>query len=82
MTYQRYVKAIIYVTVLVWTIVLLINHQGIQSSWLKPLSSATAVVLWLVMAFDLWLWKLPFLHNWFVKRPVVDGTWTVEIHST
>jgi hypothetical protein len=32
------------------------------------------------MAFDLWLWKLPFL-RWFVKRPVIDGTWKVEIQS-
>jgi hypothetical protein len=32
------------------------------------------------MAFDLWLWKLPFL-RWFVKRPVIDGTWKVVILS-
>jgi hypothetical protein len=81
MTYQRYIKAIIYVTVLAWTIMLLVNHEAIQSAWLKPFSTVTTIVLYVVMAFDLWLWKLPFLHNWFVKRPVVDGTWKVEIRS-
>jgi len=81
MTYQRYIKGIIYVTVLAWTIVLLLNHEAIQSAWLKPLSTVTTVVLYVVMAFDLWLWKLSFLHNWFVKRPVLDGTWRVEIRS-
>jgi hypothetical protein len=33
------------------------------------------------MAFDLWLWKIPFLHSWFVKRPVIDGKWKVEIRA-
>jgi len=81
MTYQRYIKGIIYVTVLAWTIMLLLNHEAIQSSWLKPFSTVTTIVLYVVMAFDLWLWKLPFLHSWFVKRPVIDGTWKVEIRS-
>jgi hypothetical protein len=81
MTYQRYIRGIIYVTVLAWTIMLLLNHEAIHSAWLKPFSTVTTIVLYVVMAFDLWLWKLPFLHNWFVKRPVVEGTWKVEIRS-
>jgi hypothetical protein len=81
MSDQKYVKAIIYAVVLIWTIILLWNHTSIQAAWLKPLSTVTTIVLYLVMAFDLWLWKLPFLHSWFVKRPVVDGTWKVEIQS-
>ena len=76
MSYQRYIKTIIYVAVLAWTIVLWLNHESVQSSWLKPLSTVTTIVLYLVMAFDLWLWKLPFL-RWFVKRPVIDGTWSL-----
>lgn len=78
---ERYIKAIIYIAVLAWTVVLYVNHQTIQSSWLKPLSTVTTVVLYAVMAFDLWLWKLPFLHGWFVKRPVIDGVWKVDIKS-
>jgi hypothetical protein len=81
MTSERYIKAIIYVAVLAWTIVLLVNHEAIHSSWLQPLSTVTTVVLYAVLAFDLWLWKLPFLHGWFVKRPVIDGIWKVEIRS-
>jgi hypothetical protein len=34
-----------------------------------------------IPAFDLWLWKVPFLHGWFVKRRVIDGIWRVEIRS-
>jgi hypothetical protein len=78
---DRYIKAIIYVTVLVWTVVLYANHEAIKPAWLQPLSTVITIVLYVVMAFDLWLWKIPFLHSWFVKRPVIDGTWKVEIRS-
>jgi hypothetical protein len=48
---------------------------------LHDLSTVIAVVLYAVIAFDLWLWKLPVLHDWFVKRPVIDGTWKVKLRS-
>ncbi len=78
---QRFVRAIIYLVVLAWTLALLANHEAIKSTWLAPLSVVTTVVLWVVMAFDLWLWKLPILHGWFVKRPVIDGTWKATFRS-
>ena len=81
MVTQRYIKAIIYLAVLIWTVILLANHEAIKSTWLAPLSIVTTVVLYAVMAFDLWLWKLPFLHGWFVKRPVIDGTWKVVFRA-
>src|ERR1017187_9277507 len=81
MASERYIKAVIYAAVLVWTVVLYVNHEALHSSWLQPLSTVITVVLYAVMAFDLWLWKIPFLHGWFVKRPVIDGTWKVEIRS-
>lgn len=81
MAAERYIKAIIYVTVLVWTIVLYVNHAAITSAWLQYVSTVITIVLYAVMAFDLWLWKFSLLHGWFVKRPVIDGTWKVEIRS-
>jgi hypothetical protein len=81
MTAQRYVKAIIYAAVLIWTVILYLNHEAINSAWLKHLSTVITILLYAVIAFDLWLWKLPFLHDWFVKRPVIDGTWKVELRS-
>lgn len=81
MAAERYIKAIIYVTVLVWTIVLYANHAAITSAWLQHVSMVITIVLYAVMAFDLWLWKFSLLHGWFVKRPVIDGTWKVEIRS-
>jgi hypothetical protein len=81
MAAERYIKAIIYVTVLAWTIVLYANHESIKPTWLQHLSIVITIVLYAVMAFDLWLWKIPLLHGWFVKRPVIEGTWKVEIRS-
>jgi hypothetical protein len=82
MAAERYIKAIVYLTVLVWTIVLYVNHAAIALAWLRYVSTAVALVLYAVMAFDLWLWKLSFLHGWVVKRPVIEGTWKVEMRST
>lgn len=81
MTAERYIKAIVYLTLLVWIVILFVNHEEIKSTWLHSLSTVSAIVLAGVMAFDLWLWKISFLHGWFVKRPVIDGSWKVEIRS-
>jgi hypothetical protein len=77
----KYVKAIIYATVAIWAIVLLASSQQLSLGWLHPLSMVTSAVLLLCMAFELWLWKLPLLHGWFVKRPVIEGTWRAELRS-
>ena len=82
MNSEKYIKAIIYLAALAWTVILYFNHEAIQSKLLAPLSTVITVVIWGAMAFDFWLWKLPFLHGWFVKRPSIGGTWRVEIRST
>jgi len=81
MASEKYIKAILYVAVAAWAVVLLASGQTPTSGLLKPLSTVTTVVVFATLAFDLWLWKIPLLHDWFVKRPVIDGTWKVEIRS-
>src|ERR1700688_795807 len=76
-----YVKAIIYTAVAVWAIVLLVTGQKLSSDLLRPLSAVTSVMVLLSIAFELWLWKLPFLHGWLVKRPVLTGNWRAELRS-
>jgi len=66
-----------------------VRSPGVATSLADPylrlqtcaLTVVTTIVLYAVMAFDLWLWRLPILHGWFVKRPVIDGTWHVEFRS-
>jgi len=62
-----YVKAIIYTAVAVWAIVLLVSGQKLSSNLLRPVSMVTSIVVLLSIAFELWLWKLPFLHGWLVN---------------
>jgi hypothetical protein len=73
MTYQRYIKGIIYITVVAWAILLLIDHQAVTSTFFRPLSTVTSFTLCFVIAFDLWFWKLPMFRGWLVKRPVIEG---------
>jgi hypothetical protein len=81
MASEKHIKAILYVTVAAWAAVLLVSGQTLTSAWFKPLSTVTTIVVFVAMGFDLWLWKLPVLHGWFVKRPVIDGAWKVQIRS-
>jgi hypothetical protein len=68
-----FVKAIMYTAVTVWAIALLVTGQKLSSDLLRPLSVVTSIVVLLSIAFELWLWKLPFLHGWLVKRPVIGA---------
>jgi len=76
-----YVKAIIYTAMTIWAIALLLSGQKPSLDLLRPLSTVTSAVVLLSIAFELWLWKLPFLHGWLVKRPVIEGTWRAELRS-
>lgn len=81
MASEKYIKAILYVAVAAWAGVLLVSGQRLSSGLLRPLSTVTTIVVFAAITFDLWLWKLPLLHGWFVKRPAIDGTWKVQIRS-
>jgi hypothetical protein len=74
----QFVKVILYAAVAVWAVLLFFSGQSVPSAVLRPFSTVTSIVVLLSMAFELWLWKLPLLHGWLVKRPVIDGTWHAE----
>jgi hypothetical protein len=80
MNLQRAIKSIIYLVVFTWTVFLFVQGQALHASFLKPLSAVTTVVIWIAIAFDLYLWKWP-IFRWLVKRPAVDGSWRVELQS-
>jgi hypothetical protein len=78
---RTHLSAIILVAALVWAILLLIDGVGVSIGWLRHLSAVVAIVLVLITAFDIWLWKLWFLRGWFVKRTNIGGTWHATIRS-
>ena len=79
---SRYIKALVYAAAGVLALVLAFSGQQPQPSWLRPVGFVATAVVYLAFAFELWLWKLPFLHGWFVKRPVISGTWRCVLRSS
>lgn len=66
---------------LVWLGLLFINGVAVELAWLKHLSIVVPVLLVALGAFDRWLWKQPWLNGWFANRPVLCGTWRVELKA-
>src|SRR5690606_14877320 len=66
----------------IWGLILLLGGPAISPGALRPFGLVTTLVALVVAAFDRWLWRIPLLHGWFVRRPNISGTWAVEIRST
>ena len=77
-----HITAFLVIAVLVWWITLLL--QGTPVTWAHATPFTVVVgflgVFW--CAFDRFLWRLSFLHGWFVKRPDLRGTWRVKLQSS
>lgn len=79
---RLHLSTILVTAALIWGGLLVLSGVQVSPEWTRPLSTVTGVMVLLLAAFDLFLWKLSFLQGWFVKRPVLYGTWRTEIRST
>lgn len=70
------------IAALVWWITLVLQGTPVTWAHATPFTTVAGFLgaFWLV--FDRFLWRLPFLHGWFVKRPDLRGTWRVELQSS
>lgn len=66
----------------IWTVFLILAGVSISKEFFDPLSKVVGIIVIILLLFDKWLWKLPFLHPWFVSVPDVSGTWKGQIIST
>lgn len=78
---RLHMSAILLFAAAIWGGLLLLEGVAITPAWLHPFSRVLGAVMILLGAFDLWLWRLPFLRGWLVKRPVLNGTWRAEVRS-
>jgi len=78
---KLHLTTVLLVAAIVWGILLILDGVVVSVVWLRHLSAVTGVLLLLLAAFDLYLWRLPILRSWFVKRPLLDGTWRAEVRS-
>jgi hypothetical protein len=79
---RLHLSVLVLIAAVLWAALLLLQGVAVEVSWLRPISVVIGVLLLGLAAFDLYLWKLPLLQNWFVKRPFIGGTWRAELDST
>ncbi len=65
----------------IWGTMLTAGGVAVSATWFRPFSTVVSVLAVLLVAFDLWAWRLRFLQGWFVSRPDIRGTWRAELHS-
>jgi len=78
---RLHLSAILLVAAIAWGVLLIIGGTDVTPAYFKPFSQVVGVVVLALSVFDLWLWRIPLLQGWFVKRPVLKGTWRVEFKS-
>ncbi len=80
---KTHLSTILLFAAIIWGGLLVVaSGVAVSISWLKPLSTVTGILLFLLGTFDLWLWRLSILQGWFVKRPIIRGTWRAILRST
>lgn len=78
---RLHLSAILLAAAALWAVLLILDGVAVAGSWFRPFSTVVGVLLLLLVAFDLWAWRLRFLHGWFVPRPDLRGTWRVDLQS-
>ena len=77
-----HLSTILLLAAFIWGVLLMVaGGVAVSISWLRYLSTVTGALLFLLGAFDVWLWRLPFLQGWFVRRPSIGGTWRTVVRS-
>ena len=72
---------ILFVAALIWGALLILAGVSVDPSLFKPFSRVVGILVLLLAASDLWLWKIPLFARWLAKRPVIQGTWRGVINS-
>jgi hypothetical protein len=67
---------------LTWLVVLLCQGTPVTWAHSRPFSIVVSTLVTIGLLLEFVLWRLPWLHGWFVKRPDLRGTWRVELHSS
>lgn len=82
---KTHVTAIVALVAVVWAATLWM--QGVSFTWkevaplTEPFSIAVSILYASIFLFDKWLWRIPWWRPWFIKRPVLAGTWKATLIS-
>lgn len=70
------------IATLIWWGILLWYDTPVTWAHAEPFTLVVFFLGLLGFVFNRFLWRLSFLHGWFVKRPDLRGTWRVEFQSS
>lgn len=77
-----HLSTILFIAVLIWGVLLAtIGGVTVSFHWLGYLGIVTGGLSIILAFFNRWIWRLSLLHDWFVNRPIIDGTWHCKIDS-
>jgi hypothetical protein len=79
---NRQLSALIAVAVAIWAVLLIFGGVALSAEMLRPFSTVTGVLALVLVGFDRYFWRLPWLHPWFVEVPNIRGVWKTQINST
>jgi len=68
------------IVIAIWAALLLISGITLKPTLLKPFSLAIGIAYFVLLAFDLWLWRIPFIAR-LLHQPVLRGTWKGRLVS-
>lgn len=77
-----HLSVLMLVTGLIWLGLLFFSGVAVELTWLRHIPSVVSILLVLVAAYDLWLWRLPILRRRIARRPLLRGTWRTLIQPT
>ncbi len=76
-----HLKALFWLAVVAWALLLLIDGQPLTTNLLKPSSLVLSSLIAIITVFEKWAWRIPLLHPWFVRTPNLIGAYKGEINS-
>jgi hypothetical protein len=74
-------RAVIFLAAATWTLIIFVSGGSLRASWAKSLGLAAAIVVFLLLAFDRWIWRWPGVRH-VVRHPVLHGTWKTELRTS
>lgn len=74
-------QVILAITVVVWGALLFVQGVTLKASYLRPYSLVVGILIFLEIAFDRWLWRIPVVAR-VLRCPVLRGTWKGQLRST
>ena len=80
---RLHISSFIALTIAVWLLALWFQGMPVLSAeFIKPFSTVVGAITLFVTVFNKYLWSWKIFKGWYVKRPDLRGTWSVELRSS